>query len=148
MIPSFRSQSCCWFVPKTRSSRNPLSRWWNFKACLSSPRTFGKMDQFDDNIFSNGWLNHQPAGGGKLVGYLPPFPQLQSFRVSVPAVRTSVWCSFKIWWELMVKRWKMVVFCNTLVFTRGFQQGVVSIQGGFHTLIFSFPGHLHRGLMV
>ena len=32
---------------------------WQLKCCLFSPRTLGKMIQFDEHIFQRGWFNHQ-----------------------------------------------------------------------------------------
>ena len=32
-----------------------------FKYFLCSPRTLGKMNQFDEHIFQMGWFNHQPV---------------------------------------------------------------------------------------
>ena len=36
-----------------------LSRWWQLKYVLFSPRTLGKCSNFDEHIFQRGWFNHQ-----------------------------------------------------------------------------------------
>ena len=41
------------------SQETTSSRWWQLNYFLFSPRTLGKMIQFDEHIFQMGWFNHQ-----------------------------------------------------------------------------------------
>ena len=66
--------------------------WWQLKYFLFSPRSLGKMLQFDNHIFSNGWLNHQLENfwGGRNAGFpwyhfsghCLKHPQIVSFKRS------------------------------------------------------------------
>lgn len=128
---------------------------------MFTPEPLGKMNQFDDNIFANGWLNHQPAGGGIFLSFkkrleqvrwilttIPPAPIFQGQRASSKDLRVIFIHNLLMGVDgEKMKKWKFFAILSW-IFTRGFHEGGVQIQGGFHTLIFSLPGHLHRGLMV
>lgn len=113
------------------------------------PEPLGKMDQFDDNIFANGWLNHQPVRWREvswILTAIPPAPIFQGQRASSKDLRVIFIQNLLM--RVNGEKMKKLKFFAILSFLQGGLQGVVQIRGGFHTLILLLPGHLHRGLKV